>query len=391
MDQLHLQLHSNEVRTISRSVNTHCAGTAGEFFDPREDGVNEIHMNYVSLEDDMLNGSSTELNRTQTLEIADLAGGGIDVGRGGQILVTDVIAFVVLKFDPTSDKSWSVPDPPLWEDLINNVLGYIVEHGLPCGQAYRWANLWGRVGLLGLSPKKMDLVHQYRKVIELQRTGNIRFTIFPKDGLEKRGNLSVLLRDNHRALKVEWLPKALLMRSRMRGGLRVTHEKTYKDTDFTRNGTSKQGWRLVLLQGCPIFMKSLEKYDQEHRFPVGAGHVLIRGGTGRPRSRMQDGRGRTEGRGPAQGTSIRPQQLRQQHQQHHHRQEARQRGWRQPPMTNTTRRNDADDSYDRDFPPPGSRNRNLASSSFVGGGESRDVRASNRGSTLGPGGCDTGH
>ena len=199
--------------------------------------------------------------------------------------------------------------------------------------------MWGKVGLLGLSPKNMEHVKQYRALIEDQVAGQIRFTIFPKDGLDKRGNLSVLLRENFISFKPEWLPQWIITRSRIRGGLRVTHVKEYAETDRTRNGTSKRGWRLILLQGCPLFMKSLERFDQEHRFPVVAGHVIIRGGTGRPRSRNTE---RTGGRKYAgdRDSSRREKSS--------HRPASQSTRSRQRPSHR--RRSEEDESYDQDYP-----------------------------------------
>ena len=136
------------------------------------------------------------------------------------------------------------------------------------------------MGLLGLASKNIEDIKAYRALVEAQLTGRTKFTLFPKEALERRGNLSVLLKENYYSFKTEWLPKAILLRSRMRGGLRLTHVKRYRPDDRTRDGISKEGWRLVLLQGCPVFMEELKKYDQDHRFPVGAGHIVIRGGSG---------------------------------------------------------------------------------------------------------------
>ena len=83
---------------------------------------------------------------------------------------------------------------------------------------------------------------EYRKVVEAQMSGPVRFTLFPKDALEKRGNLTVLLRKNLQTFDIRWLPKAILMRSCIRGGLRLTHIKHYRPEDTTRDGVSKRGW-----------------------------------------------------------------------------------------------------------------------------------------------------
>ena len=164
--------------------------------------------------------------------------------------------------------------------LVNRVTVYCLERKLECAQAFRWTSLWGRVGLVGLASRSLKDIQQFREAVEEQMSGPTKYTLFPKDALHRRGNLSVLLRENFWSFDVEWLPKAILVRSRMKGGIRLTHIKKYTENDYTRDGVCKDGWRLVMMQGCPEFMSSLEKFDHEHRFPVGAGHIVIRGGTG---------------------------------------------------------------------------------------------------------------
>ena len=238
-----------------------------------------------------LDAACEDPDQTRVLNLRDLVGKDIDIGQGGQLLVTDVVQFVVLKLDPRIDKAWSVPDPEMFNELMSIVAVHCYEHELECQRAYKWATLWGKVGLLGLDSRNVKDLIDYREVVEDQMSGVIKFTLFPKDALEKRGNLTVLLRDNLRLFNTKWLPKAILMRSRMKGGLRLTHIKHYHDEDRTREGKSKRGWRLALLQGCPEFMEELKRFDQDHRFPIGAGHVIIRGGTGRPRGTAERNRG----------------------------------------------------------------------------------------------------
>ena len=202
--------------------------------------------------------------------------------------------------------------------------------------------MWGQVGLVGLSTKHVPSLNAYRAVVENQTHRGSTFTLFPKEAVEKRGNVSVLLREIFRNFDVTYLPKAIMQRSRrLRGGLRVTHVKEYEDSEFSRSGACKAGWRLVLLQGCTDFMRSLEYYDQEHKFPVGSGHVLIRGGGGRPkasavgRSQPNDDQGAGRGRG-------RPQSNQQK--------QSRRPGARGD-KNDKSRRDDG--SYDRDFPKSG--------------------------------------
>ena len=111
--------------------------------------------------------------------------------------------------------------------------------------------------------------------------------------------------------------------------------KTYSESDRSRAGASKKGWRLVYLQGCPVFMESLKQYEHDYKFPVGCGQILIRGGSGRPKSLARSApAGRGAGGGawanhqqsqsqlqPLPGPSIKPPHYStQRRQQQHHQQ-----------------------------------------------------------------------
>ena len=175
--------------------------------------------------DETMDITAIDTDQTRVLELADLVGDGIDIGSGGQIRVTDVIPFVILKWNPETDKSWTIPAPDLFEDLMSRLECVSLEQDIVCFRAYRWANLWGKVGLLGLASGDLRDIREYREMIENQMLGRTKFTMFPKEALERRGNLSVLLRANLRSFDLKWLPKAILLRSRMKGGLRLIHVK----------------------------------------------------------------------------------------------------------------------------------------------------------------------
>lgn len=302
-----------------RTQSTFAApAVGGDIFDPEEEDMEEIEDVHWRL-DETMDITAIDTDQTRVLELADLVGDGIDIGSGGQIRVTDVIPFVILKWNPETDKSWTIPAPDLFEDLMSRLECVSLEQDIVCFRAYRWANLWGKVGLLGLASGDLRDIREYREMIENQMLGRTKFTMFPKEALERRGNLSVLLRANLRSFDLKWLPKAILLRSRMKGGLRLTHVKYYRDDDKTREGNSKKGWRLALLQGCPQFMESLKKFDQEHRFPIGAGHIIIHGGADRPRGTVERGRGARGGQRQQQHQQTqqaggqRQQQVQQQH------------------------------------------------------------------------------
>ena len=65
----------------------------------------------------------------------------------------------------------------------------------------------------------------------------------------------------------------------LRGGhLYVTHSKQYGAGDKTRAGQPKEGWRLLFLKGCPIFLKKLSQFPESHRFTLGSSGIQIWGG-----------------------------------------------------------------------------------------------------------------
>ena len=324
------------LKVLADVVNDRCAGGGGDILDSEEEDMEEIDGQFVRI-DGMLDTTMGDPDQSVILDVGDLVSpdAGIDIGGGGQIRATEIVPFVVLKYDPRVDKFWTVPKPELFQELMARVAGIALELDISCYKAYRWATLWGKVGLLGLASSNIQDIKDYRQVIEEQMSGPVRFTIFPKDALERRGNLTVLLRENLRHFNVLWLPKAILIRSRMRGGLRITHIKHYHSEDRTREGLSKEGWRLALLQGCPEFMDELKRFDADHRFPIGAGHVVIRGGSGRPKGTVDRNRGARGGGKRPPG----PQQL------HHPRQEQQaQEGQRRGTRGGNER------NYNRDYP-----------------------------------------
>ena len=295
------------VRGMSEAVNRRCAGGNGEFFDPDDTAIDHIQMDteYSGGAHD----TTTELDSTQVFSVRDLVGDQMEVAEGVQIRSRDIVSYVLLKWDSTTDTNWSVPDPQLFHDLVNRVESRPMELKLRCGDVLKWSNLWGKVGLLGLSIKDRDLLTEFRELVERQVTGTMKFSIYPRDALEKKGNVSVLLRETYRGLDVTQLPRSIFRRTRaLRGGLKVTHVKYYGDEERSRTGASKKGWRLVLLQGDSTFMDSLEQFEPEHRFWVGSDRIIIRGGVRKnPSKTPTRGGSGSSGQGDAGPPGPRPQ------------------------------------------------------------------------------------
>ena len=127
--------------------------------------------------------------KRQVFSIRDLVNERMEVVEGTEIRSKDVIPFVVLQWDSSKDTNWTVPEPQLFHDLVNRVESRVMELGLKCGDVLKWSNMWGKVGLLGLSARDRDMITSFRELIEKQVTGTIKFSIYPRDALEKKGNV----------------------------------------------------------------------------------------------------------------------------------------------------------------------------------------------------------
>ena len=144
--------------------------------------------------------------------------------------------------------------------------------------------MWGRAGLIGLSAKHPEHIREFRNAVEQLHSYDHCYTIFPREAVDKKGSVSVLLREMFRAYDPRCLPDAIFTRNRqLKGSLKVTHVKSYADDEKSKTGLSKKGWRLIIMQGCSTFMKALEDYDEDFKFALGSGHIYIHGGVRRPR------------------------------------------------------------------------------------------------------------
>jgi hypothetical protein len=72
---------------------------------------------------------------------------------------------------------------------------------------------------------------------------------------------------------------ALLLRNpELQGRIRSLRMKLFTEREQTKQGTSKAGWRLVVLEGDNDFFQSLNKLEEDHRFTLGGGYIHIKGG-----------------------------------------------------------------------------------------------------------------
>ena len=106
-----------------------------------------------------------------------------------------------------------------------------------------------------------------------------QFNTFPQCQVEQEGRLSLFLRSTMRAFNLAVLPEALFEWNPMlEGGMEVICSRLYGPGDVTRNGISKEDWRLVWIQGDRAFLESLRHLSENYLFRLYPERVPIRGG-----------------------------------------------------------------------------------------------------------------
>ena len=122
----------------------------------------------------------------------------------------------------------------------------------------------------------------------------------PKDVLMDRTRLSTILRLNLRGFDLDCFSDELFSRNNgLRGTVGISHIKQYGKKDVTNYRESKNGWRLVRLDGSAEFLESLEAFPESKSFTLGSSVIQIRGGKRKQETRRDpnDRGGRARGRG----------------------------------------------------------------------------------------------
>ena len=139
--------------------------------------------------------------------------------------------------------------------------------------------MWGSIGVIGLNIKRRDLFTEFKLHLSRQRIGNLVFSLLPKNAFIRAPGYTALLRNNLRNVRLDLLPRGLYKKNPgLKGDFKVIRSKHYKASEVTGNGQSKEGWRLVTLQGCQEFVDSLANFTEAHNFKVGNGTIQIWGG-----------------------------------------------------------------------------------------------------------------
>ena len=262
----------------------------------------------------MINRSSNHdedesiLNESLIFDIKDLVREEDRIkGMAGEVRTKGIIQFVLLQSN-TALTDWILPSEQTFHDFVNRMECYFIKEKLELGKTIRWTNLWGSVGLLGLSAKKKERLEEIRDFISYaDMIPGKFFTTIPKEMLLDRTRICTLFRNNLRSYDIDCFSDGIFKKNPgLKGSVGVFHVKTYEETDVTAHGESKLGWRLLRLQGDREFLKSLEQFPESHRFKLGSAVIQIRGGRRKAEQKrdpglLQRGRGGFAGRARARG------------------------------------------------------------------------------------------
>ena len=103
-----------------------------------------------------------------------------------------VIPFMIL-FRTRGTKEWKIPPAQTFYDLINMIeVATIGDRHL--NAVITWSNMWGGVGLVGLSSKNLPMLNIMRAYISDAAVKNWEFCSIPKEGIIFNKDLSVMLR-----------------------------------------------------------------------------------------------------------------------------------------------------------------------------------------------------
>ena len=258
-------------------------------FGDQDDGDLDLNDSRVQLlEQDYVNqkhpadGEKQLLDKTQEIETNLLLPISCDVSKVPRKIKTKgIIQFVIMRRpkDGEDDEEWQIFDRKTLEGLINSIESNNARAGNGLSDAFRYANMWGKVPVIGLYSSSLEMMNAYRHQIELYSKNDFVYQTFPRQVLNRRLALTMMLWQNLEGVETDAIAANLLDRNRrLTGGVRVAKCKTFKVSDLDTRGQSMLGARLVQLDTDETFLRSLSKFPKSYRFGLGVGTVIIRGG-----------------------------------------------------------------------------------------------------------------
>ena len=223
-------------------------------------------------------GSSVKMNHKQYLVITDFCH---PPSAFQTVVRRDLLPFLLV-VRPTSAPAghrWEVPSQELARDFTNEVLNELFMSDNPAADAYEKTGKWGLFTVIYLSSLDQERMDNFRRAAASKIYLDNTFDMYPKDALQARTDISILLRSSMKTWNVEITPKVLFKRNTsLAGSLRVLSTFFFAASDFSNKGESKVDWRKINLAGDDQFLRCLQNHPESHPFLLGVDAVQIRGG-----------------------------------------------------------------------------------------------------------------
>ena len=236
------------------------------------------------------------------------------------------LRFVVVKrLTGDTEKNWSVVEADEVADMINDIMTEIADEDSNALKCYAWLDQ--RKGILALKPDSRKRIEVFREKIrnfspipvveddgsdedmdtssQLEIPATFQYETYLMDALIERYSVTILIKKNNRKLPLDKIASLLFKRNKkLRGTLTPIKCKYYNKEDKNQNGTSREDWRLVHLEGDEAFMASLATFPENQFFPFGSANIQIRGGKRPPGSNKSSNQTSRAGTGLATGSNM---------------------------------------------------------------------------------------
>ena len=101
-------------------------------------------------------------------------------GMTGEIRSKGIIQFILLQSNQALT-DWILPEEQIFHDFVNRLECRFIKEKMKIGSVLKWTNLWGSVGLMGLSAKDKALLTDLRDYISYAEIiPGKHFTTVPK-------------------------------------------------------------------------------------------------------------------------------------------------------------------------------------------------------------------
>ena len=196
------------------------------------------------------------------------------------ISVKGTVQFIMMHRSAAApQQEWSLTPRNIFENAMTAIQNRNTELKNGANIAIVYASVSAGVPIIGFRPSMILQIDTFREQTEQLTLMGFNFQIMPKASLLRRYALTIMLWQPMRHLSLDLIPLQLFERTpALAGGMRITKCKTFKKEDKDKQQRSMDGVRLIQIAGDQDFLRSLYQFPRNHRFGLGLGSIIIRGG-----------------------------------------------------------------------------------------------------------------